>query len=132
MYISATWNIFQKQRYCKRWHKRTREKNLYLRRNAGISSRISAAGSESEIRGGFSLPLSPQQCTQGERVKDGGQIGCISTEVIRTICVMWLQTEQTAEISPMLPGETNKYPTYCGPLHCYVGNWALRLSDSII
>lgn len=99
---------------------KNKRKILYRRRNAGISSRISPAGSESDARGGFSLPLSPRLCTQGERAKDGGQIGCISTEVIGPICVMWLQTEQTAasgdEISPMLPGPTLKSPTQSGPL----------------
>lgn len=46
--------------------RKQKKKILYLGRNAGISSRISMAGSESETRGGFSPPLSPWQCTGGK------------------------------------------------------------------
>lgn len=62
----------------------------------------------------------------GERVKDRGQIGCISTEVIRPICVMWLQTEQTAvssdEILPMLPEQRQINILLTMLDHSYGGN----------
>lgn len=65
--------------------------------------------------------------------KDGGQIECISTEVIRPICMMWLQTEQAGgEISPMLPGQSSKYPTHYRALLCWELESAGLPSDSII